>query len=249
MVFVSNLRRGKIATMIAVCRNRYISRFLRASLGFIGDILKRRTMFGALLLCPPLIALSAEESFLGTHQVKFEPVQVERDIQGCQLTFLTVAVDHVYLSGNPVLVKGIIYLNANERGVALLLKVGLKDITSPSSTTQPPAFAYLQTSAGSTAKSQQHSYDGESGYKLFVYSITDDNTTKVLTELMTSGKASIGYNRTIGGIDVLVPLDLMVANSEYTQNMKVIRTRSPEAVKGFAECTTRSLRRILGMEK
>ena len=34
----------------------------------------------------------------------------------------------------------------------------------------------------------------------------------------------------IDGIDVLVPLDLMVADSEFTQNQKVIRTRSPDFV-------------------
>jgi hypothetical protein len=209
----------------------------------------RRIIFGTILLCLPLIALSADESIFGTHWVKFQPVQVAGDIQGCQLTFLAVTTDRVYLSGNHVAVNGSIVLRATERTLGLMLKVGLKDMTSPSSTFERPAFAYLQTSAGSTAKSRQQSDEGEPGYKLFVYSATDNDTMKVLLELMTSGKASIGYSRKIGGIDVLVPLDLMVADSEYTQNQKVIRTRSPEAAKGFAECTERIISRVLDKKK
>jgi len=174
---------------------------------------------------------------------------VAGDIQGCQLTFLAVTADRVYLSGNHVAVNGSIVLRATERALGLMLKVGLKDMTSPSSTFERPAFAYLQTAAGSTAKSRQQSAEGEPGYKLFVYSATDNDTMKVLLELMTSGKASIGYSRKIGGIDVLVPLDLMVADSEYTQNQKVIRTRSPEAAKGFAECTEQIISRALDKKK
>ena len=204
-----------------------------------------RIVFGAMLLCLPLIALSADESILGTHWVKFQPVQIAGEIQGCQLTFLTVTKDRVYLSGNDVAVNGSIVLQTTERGLGILLKVGLKDLTSPSATFERPAFAYLQTAAGSTAKSKQQSTDGDPGYKLFVYSATDSDAMKVLTDLITSGKATIGYNRKIGGMDVLVPLDLMVADSDYTKNQKVIRTRSPVEANGFAECTNRVISRVL----
>jgi hypothetical protein len=209
----------------------------------------RRTLVGAILTCLSFNAFAADDSVFGTHWVKFQPIQVAGDIQGCQLTFLTVTADRVYLNGNQVAVNGSIVLSATDRALGLMLKVGLNDITSPSSTFERPAFAYLQTASGSTAKSRHQSHDGEPGYKLFVYSATDNDTMKVLLELMTSGKASIGYSRNIGGIDVLVPLDLMVADSEYSQNQKVIRTRSPEAAKGFAECTERIISRVLDKKK
>lgn len=209
----------------------------------------RRTLVGAILICLSFNAFAADDSVFGTHWVKFQPIQVAGDVQGCQLTFLTVTADRVYLNGNQVAVNGSIVLRATDRALGLMLKVGLKDITSPSSTFERPAFAYLQTASGSTAKSRQQSDDGEPGYKLFVYSATDNDTMKVLLELMSSGNASIGYSRNIGGIDVLVPLDLMVADSEYTQNQKVIRTRSPEAAKGFAECTERIISRVLDKKK
>ena len=203
-----------------------------------------RTIFGAMLICLTLNALAADESVFGTHWVKFQPVQVAGDLQGCQLTFWTVTADRTYLDGDRVAVNGSIVLGAIDRGLGLMLKVGLKNMTSLSAF-EKPAFAYLQTATASTAKSQQRSSDGEPGYKLFVYSVADKDTMNVLMELMTSGKASIGYNRKIGGIDVLVPLDLMVADSEYTQNQKVIRTMSPETTKGFAECTDKIINRVL----
>lgn len=209
----------------------------------------RRTFVGAILTFLSCSALAADDSVFGTHWVKFQPIQVAGDIQGCQLTFLTVTADRVYLDGNQVAVNGSIVLKGTDRFFGLMLKVGLKDIASPSSKFERPAFAYLQTASGSTAKSRQQSDDGELGYRLFVYSATDNDTMQVLLELMASGKASIGYNRNIGGIDVLVPLDLMVADSEYTYDHKVIRTRSPEAAQGFAECTDRIISRILDRKK
>ncbi len=208
----------------------------------------QRTIVGAILICVALTALAADDSVFGTHWVKFQPIQVRGEIQGCQLTFLTVTADRVYLDGNQVAINGSIVLRATDSALALMLKVGLKDITSLS-TFERPAFAYLQSANASTAKAQQESADGDLGYKLFIYRATDKDTMEVLMELMTSGKTSIGYNRKIGGIDVLVPLDLMVTDSEYTKNQKVLRTRSPEAAKGFAECTEKIINRVLDKQK
>jgi hypothetical protein len=209
----------------------------------------RHTIVGAILICLTLNASAADDSVFGTHWVKFQPIQVAGNIQGCQLTFLTVTADRVYLEGNPVAVNGSIVLSATDRALGLMLKVGLKSLTSSSSTFERPVFAYLQTASGSTAQSPQQSKDGEPGYKIFVYSATDIDTMKVLLELMTSGKTSIGYSRKIGGLDVLVPLDLMVADSEYKQNQKVVRMKSPEAANGFAECAERIISRALDRKK
>lgn len=205
----------------------------------------QRTIVGAILICFTLNVSAADDSVFGTHWVKFQPIQVAGDIQGCQLTFLTVTADRVYLEGNPVAVNGTIALRATNRALGLALKVGMKNLISPSASFERPAFAYLQTASGSTAKSRQQSSDGESGYKLFVYNAIDKDTMKVLLELMTSGNVSIGYSRKTGGMDVMAPLDLMVSDAEYLQNQKVIRTRSPEASRGFADCAERIISRIL----
>jgi len=135
----------------------------------------RCTLVGTILTCLSFTALAADDSFLGTNWVKFQPIQVAGDIKGCQLTFLAVTADRVYLQGNQVAVNGSIVIRATDRALGLILKVGLKDLTSPSSTFERPAFAYLQTASGSTAKSQHQSADGEPGYKLFVYNATENN--------------------------------------------------------------------------
>ena len=129
-----------------------------------------------------------------------------------------------------------------------MLKVGLKDITSGSAF-ERPAFAYLQTATASTAKARQQSVDGDPGYKLFIYRATDSDTMQVLKELMTSPKASIGYNRKTDGIDVLVPLDLTVIDSQYTEDLKVKRSRSPDIVRAFAACAVKILSVVLDQRK
>lgn len=71
----------------------------------------RRTLVGAILTCLSFNALAADDSVFGTHWVKFQPIQVAGDVQGCQLTFLTVTADRVYLNGNQVAVNGSIVLS------------------------------------------------------------------------------------------------------------------------------------------
>jgi hypothetical protein len=135
-----------------------------------------------------------------------------------------------------------------ENGLALTLKLGLKDFATASGF-ERPAFAYLQTVGATTAKVPQQSRDGEPGYKLFIYRVADADSMTVVEELMTSGKISIGYNRKGDGIDVVVPLDLMVVDSEYKEPQTVLRTRSPAAAEGFSGCALKIIDRVLGRIK
>ena len=181
------------------------------------------------------IASGADDSVFGTYWVQFQPFQVKGELQGCQLNYMTVAADHAYLNGDMVAVNGSIVLRAVDADLALMLKVGLKNI-SKSSEYKRPTFAYLQTASASTAKAPQKAVDGDPGYKLFVYSATDAVTMRVLEELMTNSNISIGYNRTSNGLDVLVPLDLSVADSELVADQKVRRTKSNQIAAGFSNC-------------
>lgn len=208
----------------------------------------RRLVVGVLLACTALNAIAADDSIFGTHSVKFQPIQVGGALQGCELVFLAVTADRVYLDGNHVAVNGSIVLRGTDTGLVLGLKIGLKDMTL-GSPFERPAFAYLQTASISTAKAKQQSSDGEEGYKLFVYSGTDTAILKMLEELMSTSKVTIGYNRKHGGMDVLVPLDLMVTDSEYTATQKVLRKHSPDAALGFADCNVKVIDSILGKRK
>jgi len=204
---------------------------------------------GAILSWVPLNAIAADDSVFGTHWVKFQPIQVGGSLQGCELVFLVVTADRVYLNGNPVALNGSISLRGTDNGgLGLALKLGLKDMTRESPF-ERPAFAYLQTESVSTARAKQQSFDGDKGYKIFVYSVSDKTVLETLKELMGAGKVSIGYNRKNGGMDVLVPLDLTVVDSEYTPSQKALRKHSPTAALGFSDCTGKVAENIRGKLK
>jgi hypothetical protein len=205
----------------------------------------RTACFAAVLGLFSAYPSAADESVFGTHWVQFQPIQVSGELEGCQLTFLTVTADRVYRGGNQIAVNGSIVLRLTNGALALMLKVGLKDLFSLPSDFERPAFAYLQTASASTAKARQQSRDGEPGYKLFVYNALDEDTRGVLLELLSPGVATIGYSRKAGGMDVLVPLDLQVTDAEYTPDQRVIRTRSPEAATEFSNCTNRVLEKAI----
>ena len=63
--------------------------------------------------------------------------------------------------------------------------------------------------------------------------------------MMNTGKVTIGYNRKKDGADVMVPLDLFVADSEYTADGKVIRKTSPDGLLKFNECLSQVAERLL----
>lgn len=189
-----------------------------------------------LLILGTANAQSADDSVFGTHWVRFEPFQVSGELQGCSLVYLAVQADRLYLNGDQVAVNGAIQIRTTPGNrLSLLLKVGLKNL-SKNKAFERPNFSYLQTTSFSTNKVRQQSLDGEQGYKLFVYDAIESTTSKMLMEMMDTGKVTIGYNRKKDGADVLVPLDLYVAESVYTADEKVIRKTSPDGLLKFNEC-------------
>ncbi len=208
----------------------------------------RLLIVGMIMSCAVLNAAAADDSIYGTHWVRYEPIQVAGQLAGCSLVYLAVTADRAYLNGNPVAINGsfILRADAGNRGVAVGLKTGLKDLNKNGAVFERPNFAYLQTEHSSTAKAKGQSFDGEDGYKVFAYSIADPAILAVLKDLATAGKTTIGYNRKAGGMDVSVPLDLMVIDSEYAVDQKVIRKRAASSAVGFSTCVASLLDDVLG---
>ena len=197
------------------------------------------------LLSAVLLSLLAFESpaedtsLFGTHWVRFEPLQIGGVLKGCSLVYLAVIPDHAYLGGNAVAVNGSIQLRDEDgtaSGLMMILKIGLKDVTKDAQFRRPE-FAYLQTTSGSTAAANQAPLDGEPGYKLFAYRALDPKVVDIMEGLFSNSGVKIGYNRRPGGIDVMVPLDLQVIDSEYSQDQQVHRSSSPENLIQFIRCT------------
>ena len=199
-------------------------------------MLFKALIFGSLNIFLPTAFAAEDNSLFGTHWVRFEPLQIEGHLKGCSLVYLAVQADRAYLNGRPVVVNGSIQVRETSKNqLGLIFKIGLKDISVPGLPFVRPAFAYFQTEGGTTASAKQEIVDGDAGYKLFAVKM-DAHLLKILEGLKIEGKISIGYNRKKNGMDVITPLDLSVADSEYTSDQNIIRKYSPEASQEFRGC-------------
>ena len=178
-----------------------------------------------------------DDSIIGTHSVKFQPIQVGGELQGCTLVYMAVQYDSAYLDGSPVVIVGNIGIGQFGANLILTLKVGVKNLVGNGPIVRPN-FAYLQTKSYSTAKVKQKAMNGDEGFRLYAYSLFDPTVLNLYGEIMDSGKVTVGFNRKKGGMDVLVPIDLSVSDVEYLDGDKVVRKRSNEAVSNFVTCST-----------
>jgi hypothetical protein len=177
-----------------------------------------------------------DDSIIGTHSVRFQPIQIGGELQGCTLVYMAVQYDDVYPDGSPVKIIGNIGINQFGADVILTLKVGVKNLVGKGAIVRPN-FAYLQTKSYSTAKVKQQAMNGNGGFRLYVYSLFDSTVINLYGEIVDSGKVTLAFNRKKGGIDVLVPIDLSVSDAEYQDGDKVVRKRSNDAMSNFVKCS------------
>jgi hypothetical protein len=163
----------------------------------------------------PLHALDLS-SFAGTMEVEFQPMQSAGLKKGCTLVYRVVGQDHAYREGSLISLAGNIGYQANEERtlIGLSLKVGMINSLDPSSQPEAPFFAYIQSPHGTTARSKFVEFDSPDrpGFRYFVFQL-DDNAIHVYQDIADGTPVTIGFNRRKGGLDVLVPLDLHVAES------------------------------------
>lgn len=191
-----------------------------------------------------------DSSIYGTHRVVFQPIRSSGVLQGCSLVYTAVVADHVYRKGSLVAINGNVSVYQGDQGgkkggnVSLNLKIGLNDFDSPDAPFAGPYFAYLQTANETTAKSFHEAFDGEKGYRFFVFHL-NETSAKLIVEMVDTGKVTIAFNRKKGGIDVLVPLDLTVIDAEYRGEGNVFtRKRSNEGPIQFLSCVGDILKQV-----
>ena len=184
---------------------------------------------------------------VGTMEVEFQPMQSAGIRHGCTLGFRVIGQDHAYRKGHLVSLSGNIGYQANEERTiaALSLKIGTLDSLDPMSQPEAPFFAYIQSPHGTTARSKAVQFDSPDmpGFRHFVFSL-DDNTIKVYKDIIDGASLTIGFNRNKGGLDVLVPLDLHVAESTIAADASITRRRSNEMLIQFLECATDVTRQV-----
>lgn len=199
----------------------------------------RKLILVVMLTCVVIRLAHAQEddSIAGTHSVVFYPVQVGGELQGCTLVYKAVQHDSAYLDGSPVVIIGNIGIGQRGANLALTLKVGVKNLMG-NGTIVRPNFAYLQAKSYSTARVKQQARDGDEGFRLYAYSLFDSAVLGIYGEILNAGKVTVAFNRRKGGMDVLVPIDLYVADAEYPGGDKVVRKRSSEALDNFTSCAS-----------
>jgi len=193
---------------------------------------------GLLAWAPGSCALEDRFALAGTAQVIFSPVQHEGTLSGCTLVFKAIAPDSVYRNGKLVFLNGniTIYSGPKRDKWTFLLKLATADLPLEPLKLEPPYFAYLQSAHGTTSRSVIRSADGDSGSgsRLFSFQINED-TLPILFDIMDGHEIKIGFNREKDGMDVIVPLDLSISDTDVTAK-GVVRKHSKNAVVSFRSC-------------
>jgi hypothetical protein len=185
--------------------------------------------------------------FTGTMEVEFQPVQSAGIREGCALVYRVVTQDFTQGKADLVSLAGNIHFGTNKQrsSVGLSLKIGAKKTLDPNAKIEPPFFAYLQSSHGTTARSQHAKFDSPDtpGFRVFMYAL-DDNVMKVYKDIAEGVPITIGFNRREGGMDILVPLDLGVAETTMKADGSYVRRRSDDMVLKFLDCVTDISRQV-----
>lgn len=201
----------------------------------VWDILARAIVIVCLSAQVSFAIAQDDDSIYGTHSVVFQPVQSGGVLLSCTLVYRAVQADYAYRNGSPTMIVGNIGVSQFDANMFLTLKIGVKDINVPNAPFTRPYFAYLQTPKATTAKSHYKAGDGDEGFRLIAVGL-NDTTTKLIIEMLDTGKVTIGFNRKKDGWDVLAPIDLEVFDAEYPDSGKVVRKRSNEAITQFLGC-------------
>jgi hypothetical protein len=179
------------------------------------------------------------DALTGTLEVEFQPSQSAGIKHGCTLVYRTIGRDYAYKQGSLVMLVGNIGIRTNDdrSNLFLTLKIGIYDnlqqgLIKPVA----PFFAYIQTPSGTTAKGKFVQFDSDTpGYRNFAYRL-DAETMKVYADIAEGTPVKIGFNRKKDGLDVLVPLDLAVANTNVSET-GVKRNESNQMLLDFFSCS------------
>lgn len=178
----------------------------------------------------------AAVDFVGTTSVEFFEVSRAGKVEGCSLVYKVVFPDVVYRSGQLTVAVGNITFNViNEKTVGLSLKLGTRPLLTPDAPFEPPNFAFLVTSGGSSARIEQTSAMLDDGFKMFVYSFVDPKFPELFGGLLDDDVISISFNRSLNGVDQRFNVDLTVESSELVKN-KFTRKKSNHAKLKFINC-------------
>lgn len=181
----------------------------------------------------PLIKQVAR-SLEGTTYVIPMNQSIEGTINACGFEFKALTFDSVYKNGEPIVINGSFALRkAGPNQVFLTYKLGTFNYVNSELVPEAPNFAWIKL--GDVLVRPEKTAQAETeGFRLYI-STLKSNTAKGLEAIVKQQKVTVGFNRRDGGLDVVIPLDMSVRDTEISGE-KTVRTRDDKLGKGFAVC-------------
>jgi hypothetical protein len=175
-------------------------------------------------------------SRLGTISSSAEPIFKGGRLTGCSVNFETLVKDFTYKAGDYSRVGGSFNFVTSKNKLGILLKVVVNDFDPPTykPVPNPPVSAFF---VFGNATSLPYLTNGSLGTDtpgaiVAVYDAV--KTFPMLLKSVSAGTITVGSARTIGGMDMQVPIDLSIEDTDDNGTKK----RSNKSANGFVECTS-----------
>lgn len=156
------------------------------------------------------LPIQAKQPQTITLSSKVTPQYVRGEQIGCQLGFEVARNDPEYSGGKLVYLTGNLGFKAFEgKELAFTFKLGATSLEARGTFT-PPAEVYLLDGYQSNVSEFVTSMEGETGFRLFVYSAGNATLNAALKSAIQDQKFTFSYAMTPGGLNAIVPVDLRV---------------------------------------
>jgi hypothetical protein len=196
-------------------------------------------------------AFSLEEQgtdTIGTYAVVFTPLQSGGKLTACTLNFTAGFEDHTHLNSKQYVLNGHVGVYSQNNNLAFIQKTGFADASIAPLKIEKPYSAYVETKTKSTASLDKKTFTGDNNFLFSVASL--DKTALDLIEEMHESKALIvGFNRTKGGIDFLVPINLRVSGSTMQPDGSYKHALTDRTTVDYIECITRLVSEMIGVQE
>jgi hypothetical protein len=185
----------------------------------------------------------------GTYAVIFTPLKSGGKLTACTLNFTAGFEDRTHLNSKQYVLNGHVGVySQNNNNLAFIQKTGFADVSIAPLKIEKPYSAYVETKNKSTASLDKKTFTGDNNF-LFSVASLDETALDLIEEMHESKSLRVGFNRTKGGIDFLVPIDLRVSGSTMQQDGSYRHTFSDSTTVDYIECITRLVSETIGVQK
>jgi hypothetical protein len=158
----------------------------------------------------------------------------EAVVDACGFEFKALAFDNIYKGGAPFILTGSFAIRQfNNETLFLAYKVGTGSWTGNELKPEAPNMAWIKF-GDQVFKSKIISDSEDDGHKLYVVELSD-KFYKIIPVISNQQQVIVGFNRREGGLDVVVPLDLNVRDTNLVKD-KAIRKKDKTIGTEFNKC-------------